>query len=93
MIRSFRDKNTEALWHNGNSRRFGNIARAALRKLYMLHVAESLDDLRVPPANRLEPLKGKWAGWHSVRINDQWRVVFHCWQGTEPADVGIVDYH
>jgi proteic killer suppression protein len=58
----------------------------------MLHVAESLDDLRVPPANRLESLKGKWAGWHSVRINDQWRIVFR-WQGTEPADVGIVDYH
>jgi toxin HigB-1 len=92
MIKSFRDKETEALWLDGNSRRHGAIARVALRKLYMLHIAESLDDLRVPPANRLEALKGKWSGWFSIRINDQWRIVFR-WQGKEPIDVGIVDYH
>ncbi|MDY0872468.1 type II toxin-antitoxin system RelE/ParE family toxin [Dongia rigui] len=92
MIGSFRDKETEALWDNGNSRRFGNIARIALRKLYMLHVATTLEELRVPPANRLEALKGSWSGWYSIRINDQWRIVFR-WQGKQPIEVGIVDYH
>ena len=68
------------------------IERAALRKLVMLDAAESLDDLRVPPGNRLEPLKGKMGGLYSVRVNDQWRIVFR-WTPTGPTDVDIRDYH
>ena len=92
MIRSFRDKNAAELWTTGASRRFGTAARAAMRKLYMLHVAKSLDDLRRPPANRLKPLKGRLAGRYSIRVNDKWRVVFK-WDGDGADEVEIVDYH
>jgi proteic killer suppression protein len=92
MIGSFRDKQTQALWELGNTSAFGTVARVAMRKLYMLHAAEALDDLRIPPANRLEALKGRRAGWYSIRINDQWRIVFR-WRNKQPVDVGIVDYH
>ena len=68
------------------------IERAALRKLVMLDAAETLDDLRVPPGNRLEALRGDRAGQHSIRINQQWRICFH-WTVAGPADVEIVDYH
>ncbi len=68
------------------------IERAALRKLVMLDAAETLDDLRVPPGNRLEALRGDRAGQHSIRINQQWRICFH-WTDAGPADVEIVDYH
>ena len=66
--------------------------RAARRKLLYLHDAAELKDLRVPPGNRLEGLKGNWKGFHSIRINDQWRVVFR-WEGGSAFDVQIVDYH
>ncbi len=68
------------------------VQRAALRKLVMLHAAQQLQDLRVPPGNRLEALAGDRAGQHSIRINDQWRVCFR-WDGRDAHDVEIVDYH
>ena len=72
--------------------RFVNIERPALRKLKQLDLARRIEDIRVPPANRLEILKGDRAGQHSIRINDQWRVCFR-WTGTDAEDVEIVDYH
>jgi proteic killer suppression protein len=72
--------------------RFSQIARVALRKLIAVDAAEQVQDLAVPPGNRLEPLKGRAAGWHSIRINDQWRIVFR-WTAQGPADVSITDHH
>jgi len=69
-----------------------SLQRVALRKLVILDAADSLADLRVPPGNRLEPLKGDRAGQHSIRINDQWRICF-VWRATDAFDVEIVDYH
>lgn len=92
MIKSFRDAATEELWLTGTSRRFRTAARVAMRKLYMLQIAEKLVDLRIPPANHLEALKGRLAGKHSIRVNDQWRVVFK-WDSDGASDVEIVDYH
>ena len=91
-ILSFATTETEALFRDGRSRRFGNIATAALRKLDMLAAAAVLEDLRSPPGNRLEALKGSRTGQHSIRINDQFRVCF-TWTSTGPRDVEIVDYH
>ena len=73
-------------------RRFQSIERTGRRKLLYLHAALRLEDLRVPPGNQLELLKGKRAGTHSIRINDQWRVCF-VWRGGDAHDVEIVDYH
>lgn len=73
-------------------KRFANIAAVARRKLRQLEIAERLDDLRVPPGNRLEALKGDRAGQHSIRVNEQFRVCFR-WAGTGAEDVEIVDYH
>lgn len=93
MLRSFADKETERVWQRRRVRKLDPaIQRAALRKLLVLDAAETLDDLRVPPGNRLEKLKGNRAGSHSVRINQQWRVCFR-WTGAGPEDVEIVDYH
>lgn len=92
MIQSFTCADTEQLYHTGKSRRFGNIARVAIRKLDMLNAAGALNDLRAPPGNRLEALKGKRQGQHSIRINDQWRICF-VWTSPGPADVEITDYH
>jgi len=93
MIRSFACKETEALFDRNPSRKLPqDIQRVALRKLRMLNRAETLRDLRVPPANRLEALKGARAGQHSIRINDQWRVCFR-WERGDAFDVEIVDYH
>ena len=92
MIVSFRDADTEALASGRGTRRFTNIATVARRKLRQLEIAGRLDDLRVPPGNRLEALKGNRAGQHSIRINDQFRVCFR-WTPAGPADVEIVDYH
>ena len=92
MILSFADKHTEELWLSERSKRYGNIARVALRKLLQLHAAEKLSDLVVPPGNRLEPLSGNRKGQHSVRINDQWRICF-VWTPQGPAKVAICDYH
>ncbi len=92
MISGFRCSETERLWMDGQSRRWSNIARAALKKLAMLEAAERLEDLRAPPGNRLEQLKGERKGQHSIRINDQWRLCFR-WQDEKAHDVEIVDYH
>lgn len=92
MIRSFRCRDTEALFNDRGARRFRNIERVARRKLLYLHRATRLQDLRVPPGNRLEALKGDRKGQHSVRINDQWRICFR-WKNGDALDVEIVDYH
>lgn len=92
MIQSFSDSNTAELFQEEKNRRFASIARIALRKLFQLNRAGRLQDLSVPPGNRLEALHGRWRGCHSIRINDQWRIVFR-WTETGPADVTIVDYH
>ena len=93
MIRSFACPETERLFGDESSRRLPTqIQRVARRKLLLLHHARRLDDLRVPPGNRLEALKGNRTGQHSVRINDQWRVCFR-WHGADAFDVEIVDYH
>ncbi len=92
MIRSFADKKTEALFRDERVKDFQGIARAAKRKLEMLDAASRLDDLKVPPGNRLEALSGDLAGFHSIRINDQWRLIF-VWRDDGAYDVEIVDYH
>ena len=92
MIKSFKCAETEALAKGDRVRRFVNIAEVARRKLRQLEVAGRLDDLRVPPGNRLEALKGDRAGHYSIRINDQWRVCFR-WTAAGAEDVQIVDYH
>ena len=92
MIRSFADRDTEALFADRRVRRFAAIERQARRKLLLLDGAASLDDLRVPPANRLERLKGDRAGQYSIRINDRWRVCFR-WAEHAAWDVEVVDYH
>lgn len=92
MIRSFADAYTEALFHGDPVKRFVNIADVARRKLLQLEIANRLEDLRVPPGNRLEALKGTRRGQHSIRVNDQWRVCFR-WTAGGADDVEIVDYH
>lgn len=91
-IRSFRCDETEKLFDGKRGRRFVNIEAAAMRKLAMLNRAGRLDDLRVPPGNRLEALKGDRVGQYSIRINDQFRICF-VWTATGPEEVEIVDYH
>lgn len=91
-IRSFACRDTEALFAHESVARFANIERPALRKLKQLDLARRLEDLRAPPGNRLEPLKGSRAGLWSVRINDQFRLCFR-WTGADAEDVEIVDYH
>jgi proteic killer suppression protein len=93
MIRAFRDPETERVFLGARSRRFPpEIQPVALRKLIMIHRSRSLEDLRVPPANRLEKLAGNRKGQYSVRINDQWRICFQFRDG-DAWDVAIVDYH
>lgn len=92
MIASFRCPDTEALANGDRVKRFVNIAAVARRKLRQLEIAGRLDDLRVPPGNRLELLKGSRAGQHSIRVNDQWRICFR-WTEAGAEDVEIVDYH
>lgn len=92
MIKSFGDKATEELYRNGTGKRFAAIAKVAGRKLDMIDAATVLDDLRSPPGNRLEVLKGDRAGQHSIRINDQWRICF-AWRDGAAYEVEIVDYH
>lgn len=92
MIRSFACADTELLSSGKRVRHWVNIERAALRKLEQLHVSAQLDDLRVPPGNRLEMLKGDRDSQYSIRINDQWRVCF-TWRDGAAEDVEIVDYH
>ncbi|MEJ2653288.1 MAG: type II toxin-antitoxin system RelE/ParE family toxin [Gammaproteobacteria bacterium] len=93
MIRSFRDRETRKVWEGTVSRRLpAAVQTEARRKLRMLHNAQTLRDLRAPPANRLEALKGQRAGQHSIRINEQWRIWF-AWKDNGAHDVEIVDYH
>ena len=92
MIRSFRDADTEALFHDELVPRFRSIERPARRKLLYLNRARVLQDLKVPPGNRLEALRGDRKGQHSIRINDQWRICFR-WREDGVHDVEIVDYH
>ncbi len=93
MIKSFRRKETEKIWQGQRSRRLpGDIQQVARRKMRMLNNARALNDLRIPPANRLEALHGHRVGQHSIRINDQWRICF-VWDQGDAFDVEIVDYH
>jgi proteic killer suppression protein len=92
MIRSFRCRDTEALFNDRDVPRFRAFERIARRKLLYLHRARRLDDLRVPPGNRLEALKGNRKGQYSIRANDQYRICF-TWKEGNAGDVEIVDYH
>ena len=93
MLQSFRDKDTERVWLRQRSKRLDQTTqRAALRKLLILDAADEIGDLRVPPGNRLEKLKGDSANNYSIRLNDQWRICFR-WTTAGPEDVEIVDYH
>ncbi|HET7290999.1 MAG TPA: type II toxin-antitoxin system RelE/ParE family toxin [Vicinamibacteria bacterium] len=93
MIQSFRDKETGKLFRRERSKAIGpDLQRIALRKLTQLDAAVKLEDLRVPPGNRLEALSGDRAGQHSIRVNDQWRVCF-VWKDGHAHEVEIVDYH
>lgn len=92
MIQSFKCADTQALFAGAAVARFANFRAVAERKLQMLHRATRLDDLRIPPNNRLEALKRDRKGQHSIRINDQWRVCF-VWTGSDAENVEIVDYH
>ena len=92
MIKTFKCADTRALSKGEQVGRFVNVAAVARRKLRQLEIADRLDDLRVPPGNRLEALKGDRAGRHSIRVNDQFRVCFR-WTDAGAEDVEIVDYH
>ena len=93
MIRSFRDKETERIWRRQRVRQLDDgTQRIALRKLLILDAAEVLGDLRVPPGNRLEKLKGDRAGSYSIRVNQRWRICFN-WSDAGAEDVELVDYH
>ena len=93
VILSFADGDTERVWRREPVRRFStDRQRVANRKLLIIDAAETLNDLRVPPGNRLEQLRGDRAGQHSIRINDRWRVCFR-WTAAGAADVEITDYH
>jgi proteic killer suppression protein len=92
VIESFKDKETQSIFETGKSRRFSNVAKAAKQKLDQIDLAKTLADLRVPPGNRLEALKGDRAGQHSIRVNDQYRVCF-AWREDAAYDVELCDYH
>jgi proteic killer suppression protein len=92
MIRSFSDAKTEMLFNDQDVARFRSIERVARRKLLYLHRARRLEDLRVPPGNRLEALKGNRRRQYSIRINSQWRICFY-WKDGDAYDVEITDYH
>jgi proteic killer suppression protein len=96
MIESFGNRLAEDLFFDRRSRETRafppELIRVARRKVLYLHDAAELNDLRVPPGNRLELLKGRWKGYHSIRINDQWRLVFR-WEQGHAQDVTVVDYH
>mgnify|MGYP003565750419 CR=1 FL=1 len=96
MISSFGDKSTADLYHGRISKRVRrfppNVQRLALRKLDILNAAYRLEDLREPPGNRLKALKGDLVGFHSIRVNDQWRIIFR-WENNNAYDVSLTDYH
>lgn len=92
MILSFADRDTERLFRLERVESFQAVERAALRKLAMLDAAVRIEDLKAPPGNRLEALKGNRSGQWSIRVNDQWRICFR-WRNGHAADVELVDYH
>jgi proteic killer suppression protein len=92
MIQSFADRETEAVFLTGTSRRWSSIARIATRRLQALDYASAIEDLKDPPGNHLEKLKGDRKGYWSIRINDQFRICFG-WDGKDAWEVEIVDYH
>ncbi|HEY4929304.1 MAG TPA: type II toxin-antitoxin system RelE/ParE family toxin [Acidimicrobiales bacterium] len=93
MLQSFRDKDTERVWHRQRVRRLDeDTQRAALRKLLILDAADAIYDLRIPPGNRLEKLKGDRVGDYSIRVNQKWRICFR-WTAAGPEEIEIVDYH
>jgi len=93
VIKSFGGKETEKIWNGIQSRKFPpEIQNTARRKLRMINNSQNINDLRVPPANHLEKLSGNYSGFHSIRINDQWRIIFK-WENDNAFEVEIVDYH
>jgi proteic killer suppression protein len=93
VLQSFADKDAERIWRRERCRRFDKpTQRAALRKLLIMDAAETLDDLRIPPGNRLEKLRGDRNGQHSIRVDQQWRICFR-WTAAGAEDIEIVDYH
>ncbi len=93
MIKNFIDKDTEKLYRTGKNKKFPpNIWKRAVRKLDMIRRAKTLEDLKIPPSNRLEALKGDLEGFYSIRINEQYRIIFRFENG-DAYDVAIVDYH
>ena len=93
MIKSFAHSETEKIWYGNRSGKLpSSIQQAARRKLRMLNNAQDLNDLRIPPANHLEKLSGTLTGFHSIRINQQWRIIFN-WKDGNASNVRIVDYH
>ncbi len=93
MIRSFRDKDTEAIWQRRYVMKLSpELCRLTYRKLVLINAAESISDLRVPPGNRLEKLSGNRGGQYSVRVNDQWRICFN-WSSAGAGNVELVAYH
>lgn len=93
MIRSFRDKDTAAIWRRRHVKKLSpELSKLTYNKLVLINAAENINDLRVPPGNRLEKLSGNRAGQYSVRVNDQWRVCF-TWSASGASNVELVDYH
>lgn len=93
MIKSFADKEADKIWNGNQSRKLPpNIQNVARRKLRMINNAQNINDLRIPPANHLEKLSGKLEGFHSIRVNIQWRIVFK-WENDNAFEVQIIDYH
>jgi proteic killer suppression protein len=92
VIVSFADKATETIANGERVIRFAFIENSIRRKLRLLEIAGNLNDLRVPPGNHLEKLQGNWSGFHSIRVNEQWRICFR-WTVNGPSEVQLVDYH
>ncbi len=93
MVKEFGDKESEKIWNGIQSKKLPNeIQHVARRKLRMINNAQDITDLRIPPANRLERLKGELSDYHSIRINDQWRIIFK-WINNDAYDVKMIDYH
>lgn len=93
MIKSFSDKEVEKIWNGTQSRKLpANIQNIARRKLRMINNAQNINDLRIPPANHLEKLRRNLDGYHSIRINKQWRIIFK-WENDNAFEVQIIDYH
>lgn len=93
MIQNFGDKETEKIWNGIQSRKLpSEIQNVARRKLRMINNAQNINDLRIPPANHLEKLSGNLSGFYSIRINNQWRIIFN-WKNDNASEVQIVDYH